>query len=113
MVKARYKLPEIKKAAKAFSSLLSISGIKVTRLYLYGSYARGESRAYSDIDIAIISPNFLGKSRMAIQENIAQSIVGRSGILAAFEPIGYSTEEFAQADSATFLAEIKRTGISL
>ena len=113
MVKAQYKLSEIRRAAKSFSFLLRNSGIKVSRLFLYGSYARGEPRDYSDIDIAIISPDFRGKSRMAIQETIAHSIVGRSGILAAFEPIGYSTEEFTKADSATFLGEIKSTGIPL
>ena len=113
MVKAKYSVSEVKKAIEELSSMLKKANIKVSAIFLYGSYAKGKSRDYSDIDVAIISPSFSGKGRMAIQETIANAIVGRSGILSAIEPIGYSTNEFAAADKTTFLGEIKNTGKQL
>jgi uncharacterized protein len=110
MVKAKYTLSEVKSAAEKLAGRLEKAGIKISGIFLYGSYARGASRDYSDIDVAIISPDFKGKDRMVIQETIAMAIVGRSGILSAIEPIGFSVEEFTAADRATFLGEIKRTG---
>lgn len=110
MVKAKYNFSEIKKAVVSLKLMLEQSGVRVADLFLYGSYAHGKAKNYSDIDIAVISPNFRGKNRFAIQETIAKVIAGRTGILSAIEPIGYSTDEFSAADNTSFLAEIKRTG---
>ncbi|KKS32534.1 MAG: polymerase, beta-like protein region protein [Candidatus Amesbacteria bacterium GW2011_GWA2_42_12] len=46
--------------SKKFINELTTAGIPVTKVYLYGSYAKGNAKSYSDIDICIISPN-LGK----------------------------------------------------
>ena len=110
MVKAKYSITEVKKAVGQLSHMLENSGIKISTIFLYGSYAKRTSKNYSDIDVAIISADFRGKDRMAIQETIANAIVGRSGALSAIEPIGYSVDEFAVADANTLLGEIKRTG---
>jgi predicted nucleotidyltransferase len=37
------------------------SGLHVEKLVLFGSHAQGEARQDSDIDIAIVSPDFQGK----------------------------------------------------
>lgn len=110
MVKAKYKISEVENAIKELARILNKGGITVSSIFLYGSYAHGKSREYSDIDVAVISPSFCDKNRMAIQEMIAKAITGRKGALSAIEPLGFSTDELAAADKTTFLGEIKRTG---
>ncbi len=110
MVKAKFSATEIKKAVQDFTGILEAHKIKVTGLILYGSYARGNPRDFSDIDLAIISPNFKGKNRLQIQGMIANAVSGRKGFTMAIEPIGYSPEEYLSAEPETFLGEIKETG---
>ncbi len=37
---------------------LSSSGIPIQSVYLFGSYAKGNPRAWSDIDVAVVSSRF-------------------------------------------------------
>ena len=48
------------KIVKKYVEELRRNGIKVTRAYLYGSYAYGKPHKYSDIDVVIVSPQFSG-----------------------------------------------------
>ncbi|MDI6801788.1 MAG: nucleotidyltransferase domain-containing protein [Thermodesulfovibrionales bacterium] len=107
MVKEKYTRTEIKKLVKTLAVELEKNRIKVAKIILYGSYARGNPRAYSDIDIAIISPTFKGKPLLAIQEQLSKIL---SKYLAVVEPIGYSYEDFKTAAPETLLGEIKKSG---
>ena len=107
MVKTKYTRTEIKKLAKALVSELEKNKIKVAKIILYGSYAKGHPTNYSDIDIAIISPSFKGKRLLMIQELLSNIL---SKYLAIIEPIGYSSADFQTAEPETFLGEIKRSG---
>lgn len=98
---------EVKKLIEEYAIALS-SVITVDKIILYGSYADGHPKEWSDIDIAVISRDFKGKDRFEIQEVLAEKHVGCSSYL---EPIGYSLEEYENAHYLTFLGEIKRTGI--
>ncbi len=107
MVKAKYTRTEIEKLIKAVAVELERNRIKVAKIILYGSYAKGNPRDHSDIDIAIISPSFKGKRLLAIQEQLSKAL---SKYLAVIEPIGYSSEDFQIAAPETLLGEIKRSG---
>ncbi|MBI4681661.1 MAG: nucleotidyltransferase domain-containing protein [Nitrospirae bacterium] len=107
MVKAKYTRTEIKKLIKTLAAELERNKIKVSKIILYGSYARGNPRNYSDIDIAIISPTFKGLRLLAIQEQLSRVL---SKYLAVIEPLGYSPEDYKLASPETFLGEIKRSG---
>jgi predicted nucleotidyltransferase len=77
----------------------------VTEAYLFGSYARGEAREDSDIDLAIVSPA-LGDSRF--HNNV------RLGLLTwdvdtRIEPLGYNPETFGK--DFIMPEEIRETGI--
>jgi len=48
----------IKRIIKRYRDELTRSGINVTEVYLYGSYARGLSHEGSDIDLVVVSPDF-------------------------------------------------------
>lgn len=45
-------------AIAEYSRILREDGVHVTSLLLFGSYARGTPHAGSDIDIAVVSPDF-------------------------------------------------------
>jgi predicted nucleotidyltransferase len=82
-------------------------GIRVEVIVLYGSYAHGEAREWSDIDLAIISPDFEGVPMWKRQETIAQLTVHRYRGIA---PIGYPSSEYHNPGRHSFLREIIRTG---
>jgi uncharacterized protein len=107
MVKAKYTGTEIKKLAKTLAVELEKNKIKVSKLILYGSYARGNQKAHSDIDIAVISPSFKGMRLLAIQEQLSKAL---SKYLAVVEPVGYSSQEYQIATPETLLGLIKRSG---
>lgn len=110
MVKAKFNSTEVRKISLEFAAMLEANKIKVGKIILYGSYARGNPRDFSDIDLAIISTDFRGKNRLQIQEMIAVAVSGRKGAVVVVEPIGYTPEEYAYAKRETFLGEIKETG---
>jgi predicted nucleotidyltransferase len=73
--------------------------------YLYGSYAKGTSNRWSDIDIAIISPDFsddLFAERLTLMQ-LAASIDDR------IEPKPFKAELFDRNDP--LVDEIQKTGI--
>lgn len=98
---------EIKNIINSLVIDLEAQKIRVDKVILFGSYAHGTPREFSDIDIAVISPSFSNKNIFKIQEDLARIL---SKYLSRVEPIGYSPEQFDQPDSTTFLGEIKRTG---
>lgn len=52
---------EIKTIGKTLAELLNLKGIAVTRIVLFGSYAKGREKIGSDFDIVVVSKNFRGK----------------------------------------------------
>jgi predicted nucleotidyltransferase len=82
-------------------------GIKIEALVLYGSYARGTAYDQSDIDLAVISPDFEGVPMSRRQEIIADLTYRRDGRIS---PIGYSPSEYHNPGRHSFLGEIIRTG---
>jgi predicted nucleotidyltransferase len=48
------------KIVKRYIEELRKNKIKVTRAYLYGSYAYGKPHRNSDIDVVVVSPQFEG-----------------------------------------------------
>jgi uncharacterized protein len=84
---------------KAFIKALIQNNIKVEKVYLFGSYAHGNAKSYSDIDVAVISPD-LGKNyleEMRFLMKISQEI----DLMISPDP--YSVEEFENAKQGDFL----------
>jgi uncharacterized protein len=80
-------------------------GIKPIKLILYGSYAAGTHREGSDIDIAIISDDFIGKSYWERIDILSEVIYE---IFAPIEAVALTQDEWEQGDS--FVADFIREG---
>ncbi|MFH1829293.1 MAG: nucleotidyltransferase domain-containing protein, partial [Pseudomonadota bacterium] len=80
--------------------------IHVQRVILFGSYARGNPRPWSDIDLAIISPDFHGGTE---QDHLLLAEIARR-ITPQIEAIPYLPDDFLNCDSRSFEADIQRHG---
>ncbi len=82
MVKKRRK---IKGIITHFTRRLGELGVEVSQIILYGSYAKGKPKEYSDIDIAVISPTFEKLDIFKRQEILS---IAHHGFDEPIEPIG-------------------------
>ena len=88
--------------------LLRQKGIDVSKVVLFGSYAKGSAKPESDIDLAIVSSQF-GKDHwkeMVLLRKLALEIDSH------IEPLPFSAEDVEDRYSA-LSQEIKKTGILL
>jgi len=86
---------------------LDCSGIRVARAILFGSFAQGRMREWSDIDVALISRDYRPtdfKQRVRIGL-ICQDVDVR------METVVYRPEDFRKGEPLAL--EIERTGIEL
>ncbi len=94
------------RAARRFVREVQKEGIRLQKAYLYGSYATGRAHRGSDIDIALISPDFTGwiddlqKIRDALRQGDPR-----------IESVHFSPETFV--DENPLVWEVKTKGISL
>ncbi|TSC92401.1 MAG: DNA polymerase beta domain-containing protein [Candidatus Berkelbacteria bacterium Licking1014_85] len=98
----------VKTRAKKYRDLLEKSGVKIKTLYVFGSYAKGKARKWSDIDVAVVSSDFKSDrhdERVRLMDYSDQ-------IDDFIEPHPFTPEEFE--DKYYPLArEVKRTGIKI
>ena len=95
-------------AAKKYIDFLKEKGILVSDAYLFGSYAKGNAKDWSDIDICVVSKDF-GKDyfdEMAYLHKLADSIDDR------IEPHP-RTQEDLNDPYDIFANEIRKHGIKI
>jgi len=83
--------------------------LPVARAYLFGSYATGRSRDYSDIDLAIVTPAVNGRNSLTVNQDIFHRAMLYNVDL---EPICFSPEEF-EKEELPIVLDIKRTGVEI
>ena len=98
---------EIKMILRRYKSELRKDRVRVTKMLLYGSYARGKARPHSDIDVIVISPDLKRFSTLKRQEYLA---VKTMYVDAPLEVIGYTPEEFKKSSHTIFGEIIHQTG---
>ena len=81
--------------------------VPVEEVILFGSYAHGNPKEHSDIDLAIISDWFRDKTRIESMQYLSR-IAARFNTL--IEAIPFTTEEYKQLDRRTFLTSIVKSG---
>ena len=90
MVKKRR---EIKKIIAQYIGRLGLLGIDVSQIILFGSYANGKPKEYSDIDIAVVSPAFK-KLDIFERQEILSKAHHRFG--EPIEPIGLTPDQIRE-----------------
>ena len=82
--------------------------IRVDKVILFGSYAKGNFREGSDIDLAIVSPDF--KEEDCI-DNMARLLRKAMRVRADIQTIPFTPEEYNNPKG--LMEEIRNTGIEL
>jgi len=103
MVEKRIK--NLKKLLNAYRKMLE-KKIRVKKLILFGSYAQGTPRDYSDIDVAVISPDFQGGT---LEDYL---LLGRAAreVTPLIEAFPYTPHDLKKRRPGDFLDEILKTG---
>lgn len=96
---------KIKEIIENYISVLRDNNIPIKNVYLFGSYARGNSDEWSDIDIALISDSFEG---IRIKDKIRRITLSVSSSL---EILPFRTDDFSLENPLA--KEIIETGIRL
>ena len=95
--------PEIKEIVEKYRAQLAGLKIRVIRVYLYGSYARGTASEGSDVDLIVVSPDF---SRLNFRERLEILGIAAARILKPIQAVGYTPEEMTAKEYTSFLEEI-------
>jgi predicted nucleotidyltransferase len=84
--------------------------MEIDRAYLFGSYAKGNPKPYSDVDVAIVSPMF---GENYIEETVfLMDAFHETGLMV--EPHAFTRDEYKEAIKGTFLYnEVLEKGIPL
>ena len=72
---------EIIAIKKILLNLFQRRGIKITKIAIFGSYAKGRQKVDSDIDIIIVSPDFRNKDifeKVKLTTGIGRELVKRT-----------------------------------
>lgn len=97
---------QVDEIIKGFISRL-VNEIPVEKVVLFGSYARGNPKEHSDIDLAIISDWFRDKTRIESMQYLSRIAASYNTLI---EAIPFTNEEYRQLDKRTFLATILKNG---
>jgi len=100
---------EIKEKLKQFSKALKTNGIRVSKVILYGSRAGGKFHEDSDIDVAIVSPDF-GKDRFEEGKRLFQIAYK---IDPRIEPVPVSLKSYKTDTWVPLIYAIREKGIEL
>jgi len=98
---------KVKNTLDRYLLALKQSNIPIQKAILFGSYARGNSHEWSDIDVALVSDAFVG-NRMDDKDKIRSITLSISSEL---EVIPFAPQDFTPQNP--FVKEILRTGIQL
>lgn len=95
----------IKKILLEYKAVLEKDNFPIKSFILYGSYARGKAKTYSDIDVCVISNKF-AKNKDHHETYLWRKVLE---VDPRIEPIGYHPDDFKSRDP--LVSEIKKRGI--
>jgi predicted nucleotidyltransferase len=81
--------------------------IPIKEIILFGSYAQGNPKEYSDIDLAVISDWFEGKPRIENMQYLSRIAAAYNTLI---EALPFTEEEYKNLDKRSFLASIIQSG---
>lgn len=97
---------ELNKIIKYFISNLK-KKIRISYVISFGSYARGNPRPYSDIDVAVISPDFNEMDEIKAMQFLSLEAKDSEALI---EPISFPSKELKHIEKGSFLDYILKNG---
>ena len=97
---------DLQKIIRRFKEALS-GTIRVHSMILFGSYRNGTAKKYSDIDIAVVSPDF---SKTNPIKNLQFLFKVAKKVNIDLEPIAFRPEEIENPDPRSFESQILKEG---
>ena len=97
----------ILKNVRAFLDKLKLAGIHISKAYIFGSYVTGQADKWSDIDVAVVSPQ-IGFDRFEERVKLTEFAVS---IDDRIEPLPFNIERFVEEDP--LVREIISSGIAV
>lgn len=99
---------EVKEKVLQFGRVLIKKGIPITKLLIFGSYAKNTASKYSDIDVCVVSPKFGIDAIDEMQYLFHQ----RREIDSRIEPYPASPSEYRKMESP-IMFEIRKFGLEV
>ena len=102
--------PDIKSIVTRYIANLQALGVPVERIFLFGSQARLDASAESDVDLAVVSPLF---EKMSLWDRAG--FLGRAAwdIRYPIDVLGFSPSQLRKAAPGTLLSHIMKNGIEI
>ena len=98
---------QVKALVNQYIRNLEARGVRVQTVVLFGSYARNDAHAGSDIDLAVVAPQF---ARLNIRERYETLGMANMELRAPIQAIGYAPRQWRYPERGIFIDEIQRTG---
>lgn len=95
------------KNVQLFLDKLQRRGITISQAYIFGSYAKGKANRWSDIDIAIVSPQ-ITEDRFEERVKLTKIAISVDDRL---EPLPFTPDTFSDDDP--FVRKIKNEGLAI
>lgn len=100
---------EIEKIAARYADALIKKGLHIQKMILFGSYACNKAHQESDIDIAVVSPDF-GSNRLEEGKMLLQAAWR---VDSRIEPVPVSSDAYENDTWVPLIYEIRQKGIEL
>lgn len=97
----------VMKNVQLFLDKLQRSGITISQAYIFGSYAKGKANKWSDIDLAIVSPQ-ITEDRFEERVKLTKIAISVDDRL---EPLPFTPDTFSDDDP--FVLKIKNEGLAI
>jgi predicted nucleotidyltransferase len=83
--------------------------IPIKEFILFGSYALGNPKEHSDIDLAVISDWFKDKPKIENMQYLSRIAASYNSLI---EALPFTEEEYSNLDKRSFLASIVKSGLN-
>ncbi|MGB9662833.1 MAG: nucleotidyltransferase domain-containing protein [Moorellaceae bacterium] len=99
------KRADVEAVIRDFAEALKEQGLKVDKIILFGSQARGDARGDSDIDLLVVSPDF-GKMSFLKRMEILGTAIAK--VRKPIEPLACTPDEvqIEKLSKASFLYDV-------
>ncbi len=100
---------KVEREIDRFINILKADKLPIKKVILFGSYAKGKQRRWSDIDLCVISPKFKNPWEAMEYLWLKRKISDTRYVI---EPIGFNPVDFDDKYNS-LIHEIKTTGIEI